>query len=139
MACCCIFPVTILQPGGIGVSNFLKRHLEELRRDLRELKAQGSSSARGLLRTWPPDVVQHEVHLLRREEELVRYCRLWNITVGNSEVFSFWCRKSAGSLKVMSRKFARFLRAWKDCIRLAQRGSLKTPQVRKITYIIKIH
>ena len=85
-----IFPVTILQPGGIGVSNFLKRHLEELRRDLRALKAEGSRSGRGLLRTWPPDVVQHEVHLLQREEELVRYCRLWNITVGNS-VFLFFC------------------------------------------------
>ena len=79
-----IFPVTLLQPGGIGVSNFLKHHLEDLRRDLRALKAQGSRSSRGLLRTWPPDVVQHEVHLLRREEELVRYCQLWNITVGTS-------------------------------------------------------
>ena len=67
--------------GGIGVSNFLKRHLEELRRDVHHLKAEGSSHSRGLLRTWPPDVLQHEVHLLRREEELVRYCRLWNITV----------------------------------------------------------
>lgn len=67
---------------GIGVSNFLKRHLEELRRDLKGHAFTGAVG--GLphgLKTWPPDVVQHEVHLLRREEELLRYCRLWNITV----------------------------------------------------------
>lgn len=29
-------------------------------------------------RKWPPDVLQHEVHPLQREEQLRRYCRLWN-------------------------------------------------------------
>ena len=65
----------------IGVSNFLKRHLEELRRDLKGHALAGAvGGAPPGLKTWPPDVVQHEVHLLRREEELLRYCRLWNIT-----------------------------------------------------------
>ncbi|CAK9118386.1 unnamed protein product, partial [Durusdinium trenchii] len=58
---------------GIGVSNFLKRHLEELRLDLKEVSLP--------YKKWPPDVLQHEVHPLQREEQLRRYCRLWNISL----------------------------------------------------------
>ena len=58
---------------GIGVSNFLPRHLEQLRLDLKEISLP--------YKKWPPDVVQHEIHPLRREDDLRRYCRLRNISL----------------------------------------------------------